>query len=32
MRRDGVHLSDAGMTEVATWLTGDVLGDRLVAG
>jgi peptidoglycan/LPS O-acetylase OafA/YrhL len=32
LRRDGVHLSDAGMEAVAVWLTGDVLDDRIVAG
>jgi hypothetical protein len=32
LRRDGVHLSSAGQSAVAVWLTGDVLADRLVAG
>jgi peptidoglycan/LPS O-acetylase OafA/YrhL len=32
LRRDGVHLSDEGMEAVATWLTGDVLDDRIVSG
>jgi lysophospholipase L1-like esterase len=32
IRRDGVHLSEAGQRAVAVWLTGDVLDDRIVAG
>jgi peptidoglycan/LPS O-acetylase OafA/YrhL len=32
LRRDGVHLSDAGMDAVAVWLTGEVLSNRMVAG
>jgi hypothetical protein len=32
LRRDGVHLSDEGMKEVAVWLTGDVLDEHIVSG